>query len=227
MKLNKLDNSKDYIETSISAIEICIEAQLKNQDVFRLALSGGSSPKAIYRGLALSDKIDWSKVELFLVDERYVSLSSDDSNYKMIVEELTCHTPTLKAFHYFETNLRLHEALEQYERQLPTTEPLFDLVILGLGSDGHTASLFPHSTVLHEEKKRVAHTKTDQHVIKDRLTLTFPALLSSRKIIFLIAGEQKREMVERWQKGGDSIENLPAMGVLGHADVEAFYNQNS
>jgi len=99
------------VKASVEAIE--------EQLPTRLALSGGSSPREVYEALSFGRKINWKEVELFLVDERYTSLESEASNYKMIQDTLVSKLQGLKAFHYFDTSLPIHEALTKYEEGLP------------------------------------------------------------------------------------------------------------
>ncbi len=100
--------------------------------------------------------------------------------------------------------------------------PLFDLVLLGLGEDGHTASLFPHDTALNENRRLVAHTIQPDSG-QDRMTLTFPAILDSKKIIFLIQEKEKEDVVNRWLDKKASVDELPAVKILEHSDVGVFY----
>lgn len=223
MKLFKLKNIDEFVEKSVEAIETHILEELNYKPILRIALSGGSSPIPVYKKLAESKKIPWSRITLFLVDERYVPLNSKESNYKMIKETLVDSVKNLRKFYYYNTREPITIISHQYEQMLRQFDfPLFDLVILGLGEDGHTASIFPHSDVIREESRLVMKTvKPDD--AQDRITLTFPAILSSNKIIFLIRGENKGGIIDQLCDSNANLDDLPAKKVMEHSDVEIFF----
>ncbi len=221
IELNKYNNVNDFIEKAISVIEAFIVEKLENQKIVRVALSGGSSPIAVYQALAESN-INWSRVALFLVDERYVPLNSKDSNYKMIKENLADKVKNLRRFYHYNTRDPISTIVDQYQKTLEQFEkPLFDLVILGLGLDGHTASLFPNDPALNEKNRLVAHTQSSDGM--DRMSLTFPAILDSKKIIFLVQGSEKKDVFEKFVGKKVSADEIPAIRALEHKDVEIFY----
>lgn len=218
----KFNIGNDFVAKASHAIEDFIVEQ--GSKPLRIALSGGSSPKAIYEKLAESKSIDWSKIELFQVDERYVSEDSEDSNAKLIHESLTGKIASLKNFHTFDTSKSIKEALIDYEKRLRKLgKPLFDLVLLGFGNDGHTASLFPHGPELEEVERLVVHSKSPISP-SDRLTLTYPAIMSSRKIIFLIRGANKKDIIQKWLDKDSSEEDIPAKAILDHQDIDIYYD---
>lgn len=221
----KTTDPRDFVEKSVEAIETFLRKRFQERRILRVALSGGGSPIPVYQALARSKKIDWSRIQLFLVDERYVPPNSRDSNYGMIEKALVEPAGNVRKFYSYNTKKPIPEIVTQYQQLLLQHEaPLFDLVILGLGEDGHTASLFPHAAALHEKRELVVHTqKPDSINPQDRLTLTFPAILSSEKIVFLVQGKNKASVLERWQSGRATLDDLPAIGVLGHPDIEVFY----
>ncbi len=227
MKLHEFNNTSDYIKNAVDSIESFINQKLENQKIFRLALSGGSSPIPVYKALTKSS-IPWSRVCLFLVDERYVPPKSNDSNAKMIQELIVDQVSNLRRFYQYNTRKPIAIIVDQYQKTLQDQKksPLFDLVILGLGGDGHTASLFPQIDELHENRRLVAHTKSPDVNTQDRLSLTFPAILNTSKIIFLIRGANKQLMVERWLSGNHSIDEIPATKILEHENVEIFYDES-
>lgn len=170
-----------------------------------VALSGGSTPQKVYEALpSLPD------VAFYQVDERYVPHNDERSNHKLITQ-----TINPKDFHFFDTSLPIEEALTQYEKELPA-EP-FDLMVLGIGTDGHTASLFPGSRALKEEQKPVAHTTTDTFDVRDRLTLTFPPILQTKKLLILLKGKEKQDVLNKLTSGK---EVLPATRLLTHPNAE-------
>lgn len=206
--LYKFNIGNDFVIKAAKAIEDFISESEKNP--VRIALSGGSSPKAVYEKLAESEKIDWSKVEIFIVDERI-----DDSNRKMIEGALTSKLPNLKKFHPLTD--KTEKELEKINR------PFFDLVLLGLGEDGHTASIFPRSEAITELEKLILHTQSPAGV-KERITLSFPAILSTQKIIFLIRGANKKEILEKMLNEETSEMEIPAKIALEHQDTDVYFD---
>ena len=222
MDLYTFESLNEFVKKSVETIEVFIAEQLENQKVVRIALSGGKNPIPVYKRLAESQKIPWSRVALFLADERYVPLNSEDSNFRMINENLADKVKNLRRFYHYNTRDSISTITDQYQKTLEQFEsPLFDLVILGLGADGHTASLFPNSPALNEKSRLVVHTQSADGM--DRMSLTFPAILDSKKIIFLIQGKNKKVVVGKWSEKKATADELPAIRILEHPDVEAFY----
>jgi 6-phosphogluconolactonase len=192
---------------------------------FRLSLSGGSTPKTLYTMLAkepYGSRVEWEKVEFYFGDERFVPHDHPDSNFRMANDALLSHVaaehvypmPTDTTPDYCATR---YDALmkQKYGAQAfdPAT-PFFDVMLLGLGDDGHTASLIPGQPVLEERTRWVApvlHGRDEQ-----RITLTYPALESSRTIAFLVTGADKAPTVARVRSGDTA---LPAARIRPHSDV--------
>ena len=215
----------DFVTKAARAIEAFIKD--RKEKALRIALSGGNSPKDVYKKLAGSETIDWSKIKLYQVDERYTPENSEDSNAGMIEGILVSKLPKISQFHKFDTSKTVEEALKSYEKKLLKLErPLFDLVLLGLGPDGHTASLFPYGPELNEVERLVVSSNAPTGV-KERLSLSFPALMSSHKIIFLIRGAAKKEIVKKWLEGDASVEAIPAKVFLEHPDVDVYYDYSN
>jgi 6-phosphogluconolactonase len=193
---------------------------------FTLALSGGSTPRRLYQLLAEAD-LDWSRVEVFFGDERCVPPDHADSNYRMAREALLdpARVPEHRV-HRMRGELEPAAAAAAYEDELravlappPGVAPSIDLVLLGLGDDGHTASLFPGTAALDEDRRWVVANRVPQ-LDAWRLTMTYPLLNAASAVAFLVAGSSKREAVERILAPdpddgahGDARELLPAARV--------------
>ena len=188
---------------------------------FSVALSGGSTPRALYRLLAeppSRDAIDWPHVHLFWGDERFVPADHPDSNYRLAREAFITRVPIPQEnVHPILTQATDPEtAAAQYEVTLrrffasPEGEaPRFDLVLLGLGADGHTASLFPESPALDENRRLVAAVYVPK-LAAWRLTLTPPVLRAARHLIFLVSGQDKASVLQEVLEGPYDPRRLPA-----------------
>ena len=176
---------------------------------FVIALSGGSTPKRLYEILATSEfatRFPWSRTELFFGDERFVPPQDAQSNYRMVNEALLSKVDVPhERVHRMPSEGDPEEAVQSYERDLRATygsntlrpgRPLFDVVLLGLGENGHTASLFPGTAVL-EECRAWVGTCVPHDAPNRRLTLTYPAIASSAHVLFLVTGEGKRDVLGR------------------------------
>jgi 6-phosphogluconolactonase len=188
----------------------------------RIAVSGGSTPKAAFQLVAdpnqpFRKRMPWESLELFWVDERTVPPDHPESNYRMTKEALLDHVPLPQAqVHRMEGELEPEAAAARYESVLRNTfrlegaeAPRFDLISLGMGDDGHTASLFPHTEAIHEMGRLVTANRVPQ---KDtwRITLTWPVINHARSVFFLIAGEDKAERVREVFTGPRDPERLPS-----------------
>jgi 6-phosphogluconolactonase len=208
-------------EVASAAADLFIDlsaAAIRERGRFRVALSGGSTPKRTYQLLAeRGSKVDWEHVDLFWGDERYVPADDPQSNFRMTSEALLHHVPIPPiGVHRIRTEVDSPEAAAQdYEREIGNNfratgaEPRFDLAFLGLGTNGHTASLFPNSGVLHEKTRLVVADFVDE-VKMWRITMTAPLLNAARTIAFLVAGQDKAEVVHEVAFGPKDIDRLPA-----------------
>jgi 6-phosphogluconolactonase len=192
---------RDLAEVSERAAELLIgvaREAASERGQFALALSGGSTPKALYQILASEEKaarIPWHETHVFWSDERCVPPSDVESNYRMAHETLLAHTPVPpEQIHRMRGEDEPARAAESYEEELRNyfgdDEPRFSLILLGMGEDGHTASLFPHSPALAETNLTVAANYVKQ-LDSHRLTLTLRTLNAAATIIFLVSGEAK------------------------------------
>ena len=183
--------------------------------LFAVALAGGSTPEKTYEVLARDypDKLDWSKVHVFFGDERTVHPNHEDSNYRMVRETLLSRI-RVGSVHRMRCELPPSEAAAAYERELreffgTDGVPAFDLILLGLGADGHTASLFPETSALDVTDRWVVANP----VLKletSRLTLTIPVINAARAVTFLVAGENKAETLKQVLEGDADPRGYPA-----------------
>jgi 6-phosphogluconolactonase len=192
---------------------------------FMVALAGGSTPKAIYSLLAADQKagehsLPWEKIHAFFGDERHVPPEHPDSNYRMASEALLSKVPIPAAnIHRVRSELDAGRAAAEYEKELksafaPNTEafPRFDLIMLGMGPDGHTASLFPGSAGLTEQRSFVCANWVEKFK-SDRITLTFPLINAAAEVLFVVGGADKADMLRNVLRGDPSGQTYPAQHV--------------
>jgi 6-phosphogluconolactonase len=203
-------------------VELAQSAVAQTDRVYSVALSGGSTPQRLYELLAsppYSRRIAWDSVHVFWGDERAVPPDDPGSNYRLAREQLLDHVPIPAAnVHRIKGELGPPEAAQAYAKELNrffgTSIPVFDLVLLGMGDDGHTASLFPGSEGVRETSRPVvAVTAQYQDRPADRITLTSPAINSARTVMFLISGSAKAETLQTVLQGPYQPDVLPAQIV--------------
>lgn len=191
-----LEDQEEMISFSVEHwIQTC-KRSIQQRGRFAVALSGGSTPKAIYQSLSQKKEIDWEKVWLFWGDERAVPPDHPDSNYKMAMDAGFKDLPIPKSQIFrMVAEKEIEKNAKDYEEKIQKHlgKHLFDLVMLGMGEDGHTASLFPQTKALEETTKLVTFNKVEKKGL--RMTLTFPCINQSYKSVFYVAGSSKKEMV--------------------------------
>jgi 6-phosphogluconolactonase len=196
------------------------EESIKVRGRFRVALSGGHTPRRIYELLgsdAFQSRVDWEKVDFFWGDERYVGADDAQSNYRMTVEALLRHVPvSADNIHRVPTDIAPPSAAAgRYEQDIRhcfhdlSSVPQFDLIYLGLGSNGHTASLFPHSPALREHSRLVVADFVSEESAW-RITMTAVLLNRGRTVAFVVEGEQKANVMRDVLLGTPDPERLPA-----------------
>ena len=188
---------------------------------FAVALAGGSTPRQAYAALAspeFADRIAWDRAHLCWSDERCVPPDHEESNYRMARELLLDHVPIPEEnVHRMRGELPPNEAARAYEDEIVALfheieVTSFDLILLGLGEDGHTASLFPGTAALNERERWVVANHV-QKLEAWRLTLTLPAINAAEDVAFIVSGERKRAILHRvWDASQDGSE-LPAQRV--------------
>jgi 6-phosphogluconolactonase len=198
--------------TSAAAAELARRgtAAVAERGSFTLVLAGGSTPRMLYRHLAgmtepSRARVPWDRTHLFFGDERHVPPDDPDSNYRMAEEALIAHVSAASVHRMRGEEPAAAVAAAAYEAELRAffhlrgadePPPRFDLVLLGLGSDGHTASLFPGSAAL-DERRRWVVAPFVERLGAHRITLTLPALNRARAVLFLVSGAQKAEALAR------------------------------
>ena len=188
---------------------------------FSVALAGGNTPRRVYELLAterFKNRIEWSQVHLFFGDERSVPPDHPDSNFAMAYESLISKVPIpAKNVHRIIGEGNADENAQAYENRLRAffaglSWPRFDLVLLGMGEDGHTASLFPNSPALRETARWVVATRNEQSG-QDRITLTIPVFNHARRVMFFVTGEKKAQRLKEVLRREPGSEQLPARAV--------------
>ena len=222
---------KDKSELS-SAVFKYIESQiiqtLKNKDRFKLCVSGGSTPKSVYQRLSRSD-ISWEKVDIFLGDERCVDPDSELSNSLMLKNSLLTNYGAKAFFYEIFSDLKTNEEaikklfISKLLEKCGTNPPAFDLTLLGLGDDGHTASLFPYQQ----------NNNVDDFVIFNegkglkRISLTPKVFSASSKIIFLVSGASKKLALKRLLDEKESNDRTPSKLIKSSNQISIFCDQES
>lgn len=215
------ENTKALAQAAADRFVAASENAIEKRGSFTVALSGGSTPRETYRRLAepgLATKVSWRNVHLFWGDERCVPPGHPDSNYRMVRKTLIQKVPVPQTnVHRIQGELDPNLAAEVYEEELRSVfgveeRPRFDLIFLGLGRDGHTASLFPGSMALRESEHWVVAVFVEA-LQAWRVTLTPPVLNSARQLSFLVAGKSKAERLQEVLESEPQPESLPAQIV--------------
>ena len=215
-----LDDNEGVADFAVTKwIEISSQA-IAEKGSFTAALSGGKTPVEFYKRLAASkDILSWDRTHLFLADERFVPPSHRESNYGLIEKHLLRHVSILDGnVHRIQTEeITLAQSATRYEEDIRrffriegVSVPQFDLIMLGIGEDGHTASLFPGKSLL-QERTRFAIPVTAEKFPNKRITLTLPVINNARKIMFLVSGRDKAKVLKEIVE--DKKSSLPVSHV--------------
>ena len=217
-------------QLAVAAAERFVECVYEfhgERERFSVALAGGNTPRRVYELLAtelFKSLIEWSQVHFFFGDERCVPPEDPDSNYAMAYEALISKVPLpAKNVHRIIGEGNANENARAYENELRTffaglTWPRFDVVFLGMGEDGHTASLFPNSAAFKEMSRWVVPTKNEQ-LGQDRITLTVPAFNHARRAMFLITGKRKAQRLKEVLRPQPGPEQLPVQAIAPVAGI--------
>ena len=217
----KIDISKSVEELSEKVAKLLQSGADAAEDYFTVALSGGSTPKAIYKYLAANykDKIVWNKIKFFWGDERCVPADHPDSNYLMTKANLfdEIEIPAENIFAVDGVNDPTNEAVSysniiKENVVLKDSFPKFDLILLGLGEDGHTASIFPNQMNL-LNSENICEVVQHPELYQKRITLTGEVINNASQIIFLVTGTSKAKMIDTIINKKNNFEKLPASFV--------------
>ena len=215
-----LNSPKDLARAAAEHFVARSSEAVAQRELFTVALSGGSTPKILFELLAdpnepFRDRIPWSRIHFFWSDERHVPPDHPESNYRMANEALLSHVPiTQSNVHRVPSeNPDAAAAAAEYERTVVEITgqslPQLDLILLGLGSDGHTASIFPGSHVLHETERLIAAPWVEK-LQTYRITMTLPLLNKGASVVFLVSGSEKTKIVKEIFEGS---ETFPAQAI--------------
>lgn len=212
MNILKTATPEAFVTTALQYLtDVIIAAQADGKNV-TIGLSGGSTPKPVYAKLSEEKKIDWKRVQFFLLDERYVPTDHTDSNTKMIHETLLKNSAARASFLFPDTTLSLENCIADYDKKISTLHP--DLVILGMGPDGHIASLFPPVPPEAFGPASVMQTQTDRFAVRDRISVTFPVLEAAERRVFLITGAGKGALLSKMQSDMQDGSLFPASVLM-------------
>ena len=235
----QMSTAKNYEEFCLRAVEKILNTShkaIRDQGRCTIVLSGGSTPAGVYALMAspeYSGQFDWKNIHFFLGDERWVPMDSPRSNHQMIMDSLFSKL-NAPSYNFYPIKTNTHDVAASaslYEKELvrffelkSNDFPRFDLVLLGLGQDGHTASLFPDNPVLNEIK-HLAVAAEDKNYPEKRVTLTLPVLNQAYAIFFLVSGPDKAQVLQKIMEGKNSF---PAGKVNPkHGEVTWFLDQQA
>jgi 6-phosphogluconolactonase len=217
-KLLKFTHSEDFTTEIAYLIQEKILDVYDKNGLVRLALSGGNTPLPIYEKLAQSQVIPWDRVEIYQVDERYADSTNPDSNQGSISKIFGPVCSFFKEFVTWNTSITIQESSKQYNQYLESVAEeddfLFDLVILGMGNDGHTASLFPKDPALDNTQDWSIFTLNTDSKTPQRLSLTYKSLLNTDDIFLLLTGEEKLKTLDKVLGENIDFHNFPIRKII-------------
>lgn len=212
-----------FIERSVDILADRIRAAITDHGRCILGLSGGNTPRPIYAALGQRSDIDWSAVHVFVIDERYVPADAPDSNQRMVRESfLTSASIPASGIVFPDTSLSIDDCIVDYTQrlQMQWADRLPDIITLGFGDDGHTASLFPplRDDALGDERL-VIHTTTDRFAGHDRITLTLNPIAAAQSHVLFLSGATKKDAWEEMLQSNEDERRWPLKRILGQQDV--------
>ena len=220
-----LDDAQAVCEAAADEFATASCRAIEARGVFRIALSGGSTPYRLHRILTEApyrENMNWDRIEFFFGDERTVHPDHTDSNYRMardtLLTELDIAPERVHRMHAERRDLT--GAARSYEEEIASTfdatrdgaPPRFDLILLGMGADGHTASLFPETEALLERERWVVGNEVPKLGVQ-RMTFTYPLINAAERVVFLVPGESKAPALAAILDGPPDVSRLPSQGV--------------
>jgi 6-phosphogluconolactonase len=208
---------------------------LDARNSFFLALSGGNTPAGLYSALASAEfasRLDWSRSHIYFGDERCVPADHRDSNYRMARERLLDQVPVPQSqVHRIAGEMAAEDAANAYAREVNDTVPTehhlprFDLILLGVGLDGHVASLFPNTDILH--KRKTAASVYVEKLDACRVSLTLPVINNARHVMLLVAGAKKADVVRHVLRGAPGADPLPVQMLKPNGVLEWYLDADA
>jgi 6-phosphogluconolactonase len=217
----------DLAAVAQQLIAAAANVSIGKRGFFRVALAGGSTPRAVYTGLAAGDNLNWDRWQIFWSDERCVPPASPDSNYRMaketLLDPLARHNQAPRMVIRLAGDSDPEAAASAYETAVRETVPAnpdsgagdiprFDLILLGMGADGHTASLFPHTPALAESERLVVANPVPK-LETTRLTFTFPLINAAHRVLVLVGGSDKAPALRAVLSGPRNPDLYPSQRI--------------
>ncbi|NJL96752.1 6-phosphogluconolactonase [Candidatus Gracilibacteria bacterium] len=227
-KITQFENSQVFYNKATEIIIDQILDTTSQEGLARICLSGGSTPLPIYSQLSKNSNLNWYDIELFQTDERFIDPSSEESNQFQIEKALTPKIlDNLKHFYKINTTLEKKLTLELYNEVIESLSGVFfDLTILGIGKDGHFASLFPDQEYLgHNDSRVIATTAPKTYSTRPRISLTIETILNSKMILVLLKGKEKQVVINELLEGKLSAQEFPAKFLLSHPNLSIFFTE--
>ena len=220
MRVRRLGDPDAVARCAADVTGAALRAAVAERGIFTIALAGGDTPRRTYAQLAAQRDLAWERVEFFWGDERPVPPDHPDSNYAMAEEALLRPLGIdPRRIHRIEAERSdLARAADDYEEALAKF-PILDLVLLGMGTDGHTASLFPHTAALSETRRSVVANDVPQLDTR-RITITFPLIERARAVLVLVTGAAKADALAQVLNGPLDLQRLPSQRLRDLAHVE-------
>ncbi len=224
-QLTRFATEKEWREYAGAYIGMLLRDQGK--DSISIAVAGGSTPYPVYEQLTRLSDIPWSAVSLYQTDERYVAAESPNSNQAELRETWASVSEHLKAVELFDTSLDWEESADEYAERLKNVGDGFDVAVLGIGSDGHFASLFPQGPYWDFEiDSRVIISEAPEGMdVTERLSVAPHMILNSTYIVVLLRGERKSSVMGELARGEQSVNEFPARFLLSHPRVSIWWSQ--
>lgn len=207
MHVTTTTSPAEFVEVALAHVRDVIE---NTDGQITIGLSGGSTPVSLYTELGKDDSLPWDRMQFFLVDDRYVLADHKDSNQTLVRDSLLMSNHAV--FIAPNTSLAINECIEGYEQAVSSLTP--DLVILGMGPDGHIASLFPPLLPEAFGSRNVIHTTTDAFAVRDRISVTLPFLERAKKRLFLISGKEKIDLFRKHEHENQDPSMFPAHALF-------------